>query len=96
MPDIKTAENCTNLFNQFNDFSSDQKQNYDNIKNCKYYNIDEGQFLTKLNHILSLSLFHINACSLEHEFELLLDSTQTCFDVIATTETRIIKNKISS
>ena len=94
MPNIKAAENCTNLFNQFNDFSSDQKQNYDNIKNYKYYNIDEVQFLTKLNHILSLSLFHINACFLEHEFELLLDST--CFDVIARTETRIIKNKISS
>ena len=50
---IKPTRNLTNLFNQFNDFSSDQKQNSDNIRNCKYYN--------KLNGKHSLSLFHINA-----------------------------------
>ena len=38
---LNPSENLTNLFNQFNDFSSDQKQNSDNIRNCKYYNIDE-------------------------------------------------------
>ena len=38
------------------------------------------------------SLFHINACSLTkntEDFELLLDSTQICFDVMAITVTRI-------
>ena len=38
---LNLPENVTNVFNQFNDFSSDQKQNSDNIRNCKYYNIDE-------------------------------------------------------
>ena len=38
---LNPPENLTNLFNQFNDFSSDQKQNSDNIRNFKYYNIDK-------------------------------------------------------
>ena len=40
----------------------------------------------------------MNACSLSkkmEDIELLLDSTQICFDVIAITETRIVKNKCS-
>ena len=40
----------------------------------------------------------MNACSLSkkiEDLELLLDSTQICFDVIAITETRIVKNKCS-
>ena len=91
---LNPPENLTNLFNQFNDFSPDQKQNSDNIRNCKYYNIDEIQSLNKLNDKYSLSLFHINAYSLTkrlEDLELLLDSTQICFDVIAITETRILK-----
>ena len=93
---LNPPENLTNLFNQFNDFSPDQKQNSDNIRNCKYYNIDEIQSLNKLNDKHSLSLFHINACSLTkniEDLELLLDSNQICFDVIAITETRILKSK---
>ena len=43
----------------------------------------------------SLSLFHINACSLSKNFddlEHLLETTNTNFDIIAISETRILKN----
>ena len=43
----------------------------------------------------SLSLFHINACSLSKNFddlEYLLKTTNTNFDIIAISETRILKN----
>ena len=46
---LNPPEKLTNLFNQLNCFSSDQKQNYDNIRNCKYYNIDEIQSLNNIN-----------------------------------------------
>ena len=60
---IKPPKNLTNLFDQFNDFSSDQKQNSDYIRKCKYPGIDEVQTLNKLNK-RSLSLFHVNVCFL--------------------------------
>ena len=92
---IKPTRKFINFFNQFNDFFSDQKENSD-IRNCKYYNIDEIQSLNKLNDKHSPSLFHINSCPLTKNIEDLefpLDSTQICFDVIAITETRISKSK---
>ena len=52
--------------------------------------------LNKLNNKSSLSLFHLNACSLSKNFEdlqYLLDSTNLNFDLIAISETRITKNK---
>ena len=38
---LNPPENLTNIFNQFTYFLSDQKQNSDIIRNCKYYNLDE-------------------------------------------------------
>ena len=93
---LNHSENSTNLFNQFNDFPSNQKQNSDNIRNCKYYNIDKIQSLNKLNDKHSPSLFQINACSLSkniENLELLLNLNQICFSVITMIETRIVKNK---
>ena len=52
--------------------------------------------LNKLNNKSSLSLFHLNTCSLSKTFEdleYLLDSTNLNFDVIAISETRITKSK---
>ena len=52
--------------------------------------------MNKLNNKSSLSLFHLNTCSLSKNFEdleYLLDSTNFNFDVIAISETRITKNK---
>ena len=93
---LNPSENSANLFNQFKGFSSDQKQNSDTLRNCKYYNIDEIKSLNKLNDKHSLSLFHINACCLTkniEDLEFILDSTQICFDVIAITETKVLNNK---
>ena len=60
----KPQENLVNLFNEFNNLSSDQNNNSENIIDCKYYDIDENQTLNKLNIKCTLSLFHINSCSL--------------------------------
>ena len=94
---MKPQENLTNLFNEFNNLSSDQNNNSGNISNCKYYDIDEIQTLHKLNNKQTLSLFHINSCSLSkniENFEYLLNSTSINFDVMAISETRIVKGKI--
>ena len=93
---LKPQENLTNLFNEFNNLSSDQYNNSENIINCKYYDIDEIQTLKKLNSKRTLSLFHINSCSLPkniEDLEYLLNSTSINFDVIAISETRIVKGK---
>ena len=45
----------------------------------------------------SLSLFHLNTCSLSKnidDFEYLIQSTKTNFDIIAVSESRITKNKL--
>ena len=52
--------------------------------------------LYKLNNKRTLSLFHINSCSLSkniEDLEYLLNSTSINFDVIAISETRIVKGK---
>ena len=93
---LKPQENLTNLFNEFNNLSSYQNNNSENIINCQYYDIDEIQTLNKLNSTLTLSLFHINFCSLSkniEDLEYLLNSTSINFYVIAISETRIVKGK---
>ena len=72
------------------------KKNNDptNVVNSKYYDIDQIQTLKFPNKHKSLALFHINACSLNKNFddlEHLLKCTNKVFDIIAVTETRITK-----
>ena len=60
----------------------------------KYYDTDQIQTLKFPNKHKSLNLFHINACSLNKNFddlEHLLKCTNKVFDIIAVTETRITK-----
>ena len=60
----------------------------------KYYDIDELQQSKIPNKEKSLSLFYINSCSLNKNFEELrnlLQSTNITFDLIAITGTRIAK-----
>ena len=64
--------------------------------NCKYYDLNEIKPLNKLITKSSLSLFHLNTCSLSKKFEdleYLLHSTNPNFDVIAISETRIKKKQ---
>ena len=77
-----------------NNLSFDQNNNSENIVNCSYHGIDEIQTLNKRNSKRNLSLFHINSCSLSkniEDLEYLLNSTVINFDVIAISETRIVK-----
>ena len=94
---LKPQENLTNFFNEFNNLASGQNNNSENIINCKYYDIDEIQTLNKLNN-KCLSLFCINFCSLSkniEDLEYFLNSTSINFNVIAISETRIVKGKTS-
>ena len=72
------------------DINSDDPEN---TVSTKYF--DELQNLKITNKSKSLSLFHINACSLSKNFDdlqHLLSCTNKNFDIIAITETRITKN----
>ena len=65
-----------------------KKKNQENVSNCNYYDLNKIKPLNKLNNKSSLSLFHLNTCSLSKNFEDL-----EYFDVIVISETRIRKNK---
>ena len=83
------------LFNQFNNVIPENNSDPENMIQNKYCDIDELQQLEIPNKEKSLSFFHINSCSLNKNFEELqnlLQSTNSQFDVIAITETRIMKN----
>ena len=73
-----------------------QKKNSDpeNVVNSKFYDIDQTQTLKFPDKHKSLALFHINACSLNKNFDdpdHLLKCTNKVFDIIAVSETRITK-----
>ena len=90
---ILTPPDLAPLFNQFNNAIPENNSDPENVIQSKY-DIDELQQLKIPNKEKSLSLFHINSCSLNKNFEELqnlLQSTNTQFDVIAITETRIKK-----
>ena len=62
-----------------------------NVIQSKYHDIDKLQILKIPNKQNSLSLFHINSCSLNKNFEELqnlLQSTNINFAVIVITETK--------
>ena len=73
-----------------------QKKSSDpeNVVNSKFYDIDQTQTLKFPDKHKSLALFHINACSLNKNFDdpdHLLKCTNKVFDIIAVSETRITK-----
>ena len=61
--------NLALLFNQFNNTSLEQIVNPENVVNSRYFHIDEIQALKLQDKKNSLSLFHINACSLNKNFD---------------------------
>ena len=82
------------LYNQIKNTSPEKDNDLVNVVNSKYYDIDQIQTLKFPNKHKSLSLFHINACSLNKNFDdldHLLKCTNKAFDIIAVTETRITK-----
>ena len=91
---MKQRANLSQLFNQFNTESHTIKDP-DNAVKCRY--IEEIQTLKIPNKSKSLSMFHINTCSLSKNFddlEYLLKTTNMNFDIIAISETRINKVEI--
>ena len=82
------------LFNQFNNVIPENHSDPENVIQSKYYDIDELQKLKIPNKENSLSLFHINSCSLNKNFEELqnlLQSTNINFDVIAIKKLEYLK-----
>ena len=56
--------NLERLVNQFNNATPQNNNDPENISSSKYYDIDEMRNVGIPNKNKSLSLFHINACSL--------------------------------
>ena len=82
------------LYNQFNNSSQEKNNDPENVVNSKFYDIDENQTLKFPDKHKSLSLFPINACSLNknfNDFDHLLKCTNKVLDIIAVNETRITK-----
>ena len=94
MLSVKPPSDLALLYNQFNKISLETNNDPVNVVNSKYYDIDQIQTLKSPNKNKSLALFHINACSLNKNFDdldHLLKCTNKIFDIIAVTETRITK-----
>ena len=82
------------LFNQFNNSSPEQQNDPENVVNSRYFDTDQIQSLKFSRKEKSLSYFHINACSLNKNFDdlvYLLKCANKNFDIIAVSETRISK-----
>ena len=94
---LKPSEHLNHLVNQFNMSSSPDDINSDdpaNTVSSKYYDTEELQNIKITKKSKSLSLFHINVCSLTKNFDNLqhlLSCTNKNFEIIAITETRITK-----
>ena len=82
------------LVNQFNNATPEYSNDSEKISSSKYYDIEEMHNIEIPHKNKSLSLFHINACSLNKNFDdlqHLLSCTKKNFDIIAISETRITK-----
>ena len=91
---LKPSSNLEILVNQFNNATPENSNDPEKISSSKYYDIEEVHNIEISHKNKSLSLFHINACSLNKTFDdlqHLLSCTKTKFDIIAITETRITK-----
>ena len=81
--------------NQFNNFTDNEKENELKLPNCKYREIDYFQKLSKNFEGKTLSLFHMNVCSLTKHFDdfnIVLSDLNINFDTLAITESRIKKD----
>ena len=91
---LKPSSNLELLVNQFNNATPENSNDPEKISSSKYYDIEEMHNIEIPHNNKSLSLFHINACSLNKNFDdlqHLLSCTKKNFDIIAISETRITK-----
>ena len=92
---LKQPANLSQTFNQFNDITENHtNRDPRNVVKCRYYDIEEFQTLNIPNKSNSLSLFHINTCSISKNFDLeyLLKTTNMNFDVTEIFVKRMTKN----
>ena len=91
---LNPSPNLKLLFNQFNELTAESnKKNPENFINCRNLDIDKVQKMKIEPN--SLFLFHISSCSLNKNFEdleYLLKATNKSFDIIAISESRILKD----
>ena len=66
---LKPTPNMELLVNEFNNATQENNNDPENISSSKYYDIDEMHNVGVPNKNKSLSLFHINACSLNQNFD---------------------------
>ena len=91
---LKPSSNLEFLVNQFNNATPENSNDSEKISSSKYYDIEEMHNIEIPHKNKSLSLFHINACSLNQNFDdlqHLLSCTKTKFDITETIETRITR-----
>ena len=94
---LKPPKNLSHLFNEFNSFSSNINNTPENVINSNYYDIDQLQIIKEFTDKSFLSLFHRTTCSLSKnidDFEHVIQSTHTDFDITDVSESRITKNKL--
>ena len=87
------------LVNQFNNATPENSNDPEKVCSSKYYDIEEMQNIQIPHKNKSLSLFYINACSVNKIFDdlqHLLNCTKKSFDIIAISETRITKISLSN
>ena len=91
---LKPTPNLELSVNQFSNATSENNNDPENISSSKYYDIDEMHNIGIPNKNKSLSLFHIDPCSLNKIFDdlqYLLSHIKNNVDIIGVTETRITK-----
>ena len=91
---LKHFSNLELLVKRFNNATSENSNDPEKVCSAKYYDIEEIYNIEIPHKNKLLSLFHINACSLNKNFDdlqHLLNCTKFFFDIIAISETRITK-----
>ena len=91
---LKPSSNLELLVNQFSNTTPENSNDPEKISLSKYYDIEEMHNIEIPHNNKSLSLFRINACSLNKnvdDLQHLLSCTKKNCDIIAIRETRITK-----
>ena len=81
---LKPSPNLELLVNQFNNDTPENGKTSENIYSSKYYDITEMHSIKIPQKNKSLSLFHVNACSVSKSFDdiqHLLSYTKSNFDI---------------
>ena len=66
---LKPTPNLQLLVNQSNNATSENSNDPEYISSSKYYDIEEMHNIETPNKNKSLSLFHVNACSINKNFD---------------------------